>query len=419
MNQQTGNANANAKQNFDLNIQNYTLSELENILELPGNYDENMIEIQETKLRQSILNDSTIPPETKNSTLNFIQQVKVVLKKGTKKEITQIYNMFTDKRHLDTTLHPSNVIDAGSTSIINPMSKGYSNSLPSEYYQGVINPLVRRILRQNINIDTRFRDNYFMSDASNFQVELPIKLTKVVSLQLTALEFSNTFYNISKALGNNYFVLDSLTTDLNSTVVAEMLVVIIPDGTYSTTTLITTINTILAASSYYKDISFIVDPITNKTTIYSTSGSYYFSVIFEEEPAEPLPLKLGWILGFRHCSYTKHTTYTSEGQVNINGPRYFYLAIDDYNNNVNNGFIAAFNSSILNNNILARVAIEPGNIVTALNDNLGLIANTRQYFGPVDIQKLHVQLLDEYGRVLSLNNMDYSFCLTLQTIYDL
>jgi hypothetical protein len=37
----------------------------------------------------------------------------------------------------------------------------------------------------------------------------------------------------------------------------------------------------------------------------------------------------------------------------------------------------------------------------------------------VDIQKLNIQLLDEYGRIIDLNNMDYSFCLSLQSIYDL
>ena len=52
-------------------------------------------------------------------------------------------------------------------------------------------------------------------------------------------------------------------------------------------------------------------------------------------------------------------------------------------------------------------------------DNYNLITTSRQYFGPVDIQKLQIQLLDEYGRILNLNNMDYSFCLSFQTIYDL
>jgi hypothetical protein len=52
-------------------------------------------------------------------------------------------------------------------------------------------------------------------------------------------------------------------------------------------------------------------------------------------------------------------------------------------------------------------------------NNLSLITTTRQYFGPVDIQKMNIQLLDEYGRVIDLNNMDYSFCLTFQSVYDL
>ena len=43
---------------------------------------------------------------------------------------------------------------------------------------------------------------------------------------------------------------------------------------------------------------------------------------------------------------------------------------------------------------------------------------TRNYFGPVDIQKLHIQLLDEYGRVLNLNNMDYSVVLRFDCLYE-
>jgi len=74
---------------------------------------------------------------------------------------------------------------------------------------------------------------------------------------------------------------------------------------------------------------------------------------------------------------------------------------------------------ILNKNILARISLQ-GSVFDFLSkDNFNLITSPRQYFGPVDIQKLQIQLLDEYGRILNLNNMDYSFCITFQTIYDL
>ena len=136
----------------------------------------------------------------------------------------------------------------------------------------------------------------------------------------------------------------------------------------------------------------------------------------------PLPLKFGWLLGFRNGIYENNSSYLTEGVIDLSGPRYVYLSVDDYNNNVNNGFYSAFNSSLLNKNILARVSLGASNSFSVLSENnldRSLITYPRQYFGPVDIQKMNIQLLDEYGRVLDLNNMDFSFCLTFETVYDI
>jgi hypothetical protein len=65
--------------NFDLNIKNYTTKELEDIFELPTNYDESIVEIKETKMRENILSDRSIISSTKTSTLTFIGQVKNAL----------------------------------------------------------------------------------------------------------------------------------------------------------------------------------------------------------------------------------------------------------------------------------------------------------------------------------------------------
>ena len=133
----------------------------------------------------------------------------------------------------------------------------------------------------------------------------------------------------------------------------------------------------------------------------------------------PLPLKFGWLLGFRNGIYVNNLNYVSEGVVDTTGPKYLYLVIDDYNNNVNNNFYSAFNSSILNNNIIARIALTSNTFSILEQNNSALITTPRDYFGPVDLKNLNIQLLDEYGRVIDLNNMDFSFCLTLSTIYDL
>lgn len=421
--------------NFDLNIKNYTITELEELFELPRNYDESILEIQETKLRQNIMTDRSIISVTKNNTLDFINKVKKTLLENLKTHLTPNTNIsklaktYSNVYNLDKSLHKSDTIESGSTYIIKQPPTPYGQSSPSEFYQGTINPLNKRILRQNINIDTRFRENYYTSSAANFHVDLPLRLTEVVSLQLSALELPNTFYVISQVFGNNFFVLEISGE--------EPLVVTIPDGNYDALGLQNYINNFLGGTGVpvaYNSIQFLADANTGssggqggsgKMVVGSTSGTLNFSINFltdrygNDDRQTPLPLKLGWLMGFREGYYENNTTYVSEGIINLLGPRYIYLVVDDFNNSVLDGFYGAFTSSILNKNILARISLQ-GSVFNYLSkDNFPLISTPRQYFGPVDIQKLQIQLLDEYGRILNLNNMDYSFCLTFQTIYDM
>jgi hypothetical protein len=420
--------------NFDLNIQNYSKRELEDILELPLNYDENMIEIKSTKLIQNVANDKTVSGKTKTDTLFFINEIKKILKNFLEKnginvsaKVKQLETTTKNIYNLDKTLRPSDVTGDGGTYIIQRPNTAFAKSLPSEFYEGVINPLTKRILRQNINIDTRFRENYFSTQSSNFHLDLPLRLTQVVSLQLSALELPSTFYAISQVFGNNYFVIRIAGED--------PLIVTIPDGNYTYSVLQTYLNTYLTGITIplpYQSLSFTADNSipssvpsgTGKMSV-SSSTSTPFTLDFStnkngnEDNSIPLQLKFGWVIGFRKATYSGLDSYTSEGVVDLVGPKYLYLVIDDFNNNQNDGFYGAFTSSILNKNILARISIN-GSVFNILSqNNLSLITTPRQYFGPVDIQKLQVQLLDEYGRVIDLHNMDYSFCLTFQTVYDL
>lgn len=420
---------------FDLNINNYTIKELEELFELPSSYDETIIEMQETKLRQNIINDKSIIKQTKNNTLDFINKVKKILIGNLKSNLMSNTNVsklaknWENIYNMNKTLERSDLINAGSTNIIKRDVTPYGQSSPSEFYQGSINPLNKRILRQNINIDTRFRDNYYSTSASNFHVDLPLRLTQVVSLQLSALELPNTFYVISQVFGNNFFVLEIANV--------EPLVVTIPDGNYDYLALQEYINYFLSNVTIgdYSKIQFLADVNTPKGSGYkggsgkmvigSKEANLDFSINFltdrygNEDRQTPLPLKLGWLMGFREGYYENNKTYVSEGIINLLGPRYIYLVVDDFNNSVLDGFYGAFTSSILNKNILARISLQSSVFNYLSKDNFNLISTPRQYFGPVDIQKLQIQLLDEYGRILNLNNMDYSFCLTFQTIYDL
>lgn len=423
--------------NFDLNINNYNLSELEEMFELPNDYNQNLIEMKESRLRQNIQSNTSIQVTLKPKILDFITKVKSYImdnyKKNTETSET-IKKTYSNIYNLDDKLQPSETIADGGTFIIKKPKTPYGQSRPSEFYEGVLNPLANRILRQNLNIDTRFRENYYTTLASDFHFDLPIRFNEVVSMQLSAIEFPTTFYCISRIFGNNYFSI---------VIKGVREIIIVPDGTYTNNGMQLCLNAIMSEYANETDeilqlfqyICFKIDDTLDSgsgrmfvavSTDYPSEDIFDFTLEFdhtivgEDDYNTPLPLKLGWLFGFRKGIYFGDMRYYSEGIVDLKGLRYIYLVVDDFNNNVNNGFYGAFTTSLLNKNILARITLF-GNLFNNImsQNNLSLITTARQYFGPVVIQKMKIQLLDEYGRVIDLHNMDYSFCLTLQTIYDL
>lgn len=415
--------------NFDLNIENYTIMELEELLGLKKNYNEDTINIQINKLRNNILNDKTVEHFTKNHTIQFLANVAEKLINEYRAKNKELIDIYKNIYNLNKDLPETQITELeGESAILQEQSiKAFARSSPSEFFRGILNPLAKRVLKQNINIDTRFRDNYYSTLSSNFHLDLPIRLTQVLSLQLAAMEWPSSWYVISKIFGNNCFQIISGS---------DTLIITIPDGNYNYLSLQTYLNNFVStAPAPFNQVQFLIDLNTpmgstplggsGKMIIGSTSGTLNFSINFQidqngnEDKQTPLPLKFGWLIGFRAGVYENNTTYVSEGLVDLVGCKYIYLVVDDFNNSVNDGFYGAFNSSILNKNILARITIQ-GSLFSSLSqNNLSIITSQRQYFGPVDIQKLQIQLLDEYGRILDLNSMDYSFVLQYNTVYSL
>jgi hypothetical protein len=114
-------------------------------------------------------------------------------------------------------------------------------------------------------------------------------------------------------------------------------------------------------------------------------------------------------LGYRNGLYVNNSSYISEGTVNLNGPIYYYLCVDDFNN-ANDTIYSILTDSILSKNILSRSAIQSSSGIGF--SNISYNSTPRTYPGPVDIQRLHIRLIDAYGRNLNIMNMDFSFVLT-------
>jgi len=432
---------------FDYNIKNYNINELEDIFDLPNGYNIELLINRENKLKQSIINNNEIK-NNKEKIIDFITEAKNLISHQLNLNTSEIKNLqnslqknFNAGFNTSSTLNPSKIISEGSNVLIARENSHYVSTHQGSFYPGTINPLSVGILTRSLNIDTRFRDNYYSTQSSNFHFDLPIKITKVVSMQLQALELPSTIYTVSKIFRNNFFGISVNDMDI--------LIIIIPDGDYTSTSLQTFLNYKMSTFSDNPDpnlqllsyILFTVDLIENSSiTDGSGSGKMIVSInqSYKEEPfnfslkfsiaedgqddkINPLPLKFGWIMGFREGVYINNVNYISEGLVDLTGPRYLYLVVDDYNNSVTDGFVGAFNSSIINKNILARISLQGGASILSYvsQNNLALITHPRQYFGPVDILKLQIQLLDNYGRIINLSNMDFSMCIYFQVIYSI
>lgn len=277
----------------------------------------------------------------------------------------------------------------------------------------VMTDVKKQTKTKHINIDTKFRDEYNYTQASNYNITLPERITDVKSIEIMNIEVPITYYNISMNLGNSYFKI--MTTSNTSS-----QVITIPDGQYTGTTLASAINTLLSNSSY-TNLQYIFN---GSRSIFKTTTNSSVKIEFDIDSTGNndkfnFKSKLGWLLGFRNTIYTITTSNTvSEAIVDLNGPRYLYLAVDEFNKSTQNSFITPLSTSMINKKIIARVAMNnimwPYGNVAAFTHLNGLTADVRHYTGAVDLLKLNVQLLNDNGIPMQLNGLDFSFLLRVK-----
>jgi hypothetical protein len=433
---------------LDLDINNYTIKDLERFFQIVPNkkYSAADIELKEAELKEVLLSTGHINKKFKRDLMAFLDTAKdwliTVKCKNETKNPTSFHNVPKMEKYPN--VPASREAMPRMEELMERPDTPYVNTYSSEYFPGIMNPLKTRVISKCLNIDTRFRDNITQTSSSDFLVNLPIRLQKVVSMQITAIEFPVSFYGISSKYGNNYFYI-SATQQLidGGDISEESKIVVVPDGNYNANDLIDTINTLISGTnpdgspidpnSLFNYIAFRLDVSqsgsgTAKVYIETTGNLDYtikeinldFSLdINGDADKAPVTSKIGMNLGFLKRKYQGATSYVSETLIEPASVRYIYLAIDDFNNNVNNHFISAFNKSILSPNILARISVKGSYFSLMMETDLNMTTEPRKYFGPVDIQKMHIHIYDDHGRILDMNNSNFSCCILFKMLYDL
>ena len=432
---------------FDLNISNYTINELEKMLELRNGYTKAEIITQTTIFKDKVLGENNMPISKKNDIVDFLNKAsnKIIKKLTLSLEKTQ--DDFTPAfEKMTNTIIPGN----GSSAVIEKPSVVAGLNWPkfsgrlidnADQPPGIINPINVRTIKRTINLDTRFRPNYYTSSSTDFSLTLPVRIKNAVSMRIASIEIPISWYVVAKYWGNSFFKIE--WGDNGDGTFANDYTVTIPDGNYElfwqaateATDLASTINTFMHANGdpILQDIVFNVDRTSGRSGFAWKSGSpnstQNFKISFSIDEngnsdfSTILQFRLGWLLGFR-VGFYEGLSIVSEGICYMKGPRYAFISINDFNNSVSNYFISAFSSSLLQKDIIARINLtyiqqQQGVYQTGQDDGLSTQINRqRSYFGPVDIERLEIKLLDEFGRIIDLNNMDWSMALTMECLYD-
>ena len=292
------------------------------------------------------------------------------------------------------------------------------------------NDLRKRIL----NIDSRFRTD--LSDpTTDFSFKFTHAYKNLIRLRISSIEIPNVFYTFTT--WNNSFTITAY--DINC-ILREAFICIEP-GNYTSAELMCSIQKQLdlkLRDIYGIYISISVDVHTAKVTL-TQEGVSPFGGVCENpgpiQPGQPFFIEfaamdkfkkrptgfgLGYNLGFRKPLYkvtTKTTCHvpipmysiTSEGCLDVVGNNYMFLAVNDLHTVEQ----TTYNTYL---QCLAKIIIREDKFSMIYDDGSTLMANEIIFPAPTDLKFLNVQLLDPYGEVVDLNNMDFSFSIEITEV---
>jgi hypothetical protein len=538
-------------ENIDTNINNYTLSELLLILDLNSEYDideikdasdyfiskydkkkdpkmTNFFRDVKSKLLNyygDLINENDNEPNDAEFTPSQIQTSNWIQNQYLKQSNKTQNNKITERKQK---------IDVYANQHV-PMNKeqlGINNNYNVEVAQDVLNPNLKNITSRFINLDSQFRQptGGVESSSTDYTLDLSEPLNNVLSLRLYSVQIPYTWYSVDVYYGNTCFW---IIIDENTTVTIS-----VPSGNYSTTQFVTELNSCFSSKGFTNlTIPGTITPVSfnsnnGKITInlynykyngitFNTNNTY--QIIFFDVTGQltcgstncnqininNINQTLGWLMGYRSpYIYLDISGNTAPSLIDLYGPKYLILSIDDYNqNHINNGLVTItelsknlklpsyynpgfpikctlpinnlstnMDSNEVDNGdllmdklnlsfknipqvlptaprILTQAQIYSINEIMKNNerntnfrskaptnsDTFALIPikhnsqnstgdvyvefggslqdNKRIYFGPVNIDRMRVKLLDDKGNVLNMNGVDWSITLIAEILY--
>ena len=183
---------------FNLDVDAYSMDDLKRLLSLHGKYSPEQVEAARTKLANQLDKNHSLGAERRRNILFFLDVASEKLVNATHADKPGPYTGTWSERIVPTVEAGSNIL------ITNPNSRAGKTARVTEGRQattgeappGWLNPINVRTLMQGINIDTRFRPDYYKTRSTDFTMILPEAQKKVISMRVAAIEIPMTYYAV-------------------------------------------------------------------------------------------------------------------------------------------------------------------------------------------------------------------------------
>ena len=420
---------------FNLNVDSYNLEELKNLFNINPSGLINSVSMHEIleeryqKLLSSLNNNSQMNSIEKKKSNEFLFQAKVKLE-----------NLLTPQIS-NTTYQDSKKVD----------------SLPWNVSGNSSNPNTKKLTKL-ISVDSKFRDNSDEINTNNFQVSFNNKLNKVESMEIVEFSAPTSIKMISDSLMNNFFHIQFHSADNNS---SPLIKITMRDcyriernilNTNDNKIFISNLNKIIENSlnDYGNLLEFQFESETDEfsssgliefenmhnrtlTLNHSNNGStnysratlhFNFDSNGNEDSINNLQKKLGYMLGFRDTSVDidLNNSIKLTCALDLISFKYAYLVVDDFQSNGETNIVAEDVYSVpcaqnmkFGGNILAKI-----NYKNDANYNVSnrIISTPRTYYGNVDISKLKIILVNEFGDLVDTQGAEWAFTLKFISSYN-
>jgi len=247
---------------------------------------------------------------------------------------------------------------------------GINDTYQVSVKQDSLNPNLKNTITRFINLDSQFRQytNGIDSTSTDYTLDLSDTLKDVLNMRIFSYQIPYSWYTLDVAYGNTCLWINDGSVNV---------VVSVSPGNYTSSQFITDLSNNFTTAGFYNyptggpvlynpnngkitlnlygaDFSgnIIVGPSlvhttftvseTTKIIFYDFTGVLQCTNVCLSKTNHHFNNSLGWVMGFRvPYTYVDTSGNTAPCVLDLNGPKYLILVIDDYNqNHVNNGLVS-------------------------------------------------------------------------------